>query len=91
MWHARSNFLAAAAGFLLMLVALASSFVTLATQDYRGAMLTALTCALLSLLCFAVPFVRGPVGWRVVAVLLASPALFVFADFAQRAPRAFGG
>ena len=30
-------------------------------------------------------------GWRVGAVLLASPALFVFADFARRAPYAFGG
>jgi hypothetical protein len=83
--------LATAAGFLLMLFALANSFVTLASQDYRGALLTALGCTLLALGCLAVPFVRGPLGWRAVAVLLASPALFVFADFARRAPYAFGG
>lgn len=83
--------MATAAGFLLMLFALANSFVTLASQDYRGALLTALGCSLLALGCLAVPFVRGPLGWRVVAVILASPALFVLADFARRAPYAFGG
>jgi hypothetical protein len=74
-----------------MLFALANSFVTLTTQDYRGALLTALGCTVVALGCLAVPFVRGPLGWRVASMLLASPALFVFADFARRAPYAFGG
>jgi hypothetical protein len=74
-----------------MFIALANSFVTLTSQDYRGALLTALVCSLLAIACLVVPLVRGPTGWRVIAVLLASPALFVFADFARRAPHAFAG
>ena len=80
------------AGFPLMLFALASSSVILVHQeDYRGALLMVLGCPLLALGRLAVLLVRGPVGWRIAAVILASPALFVPADFARRAPQAFGG
>jgi hypothetical protein len=89
--HARTNFLATAAGFALMLFALANSLVTLASGDYTGALLTALGCAFLALGCLAVPFIRGPLEWRLLATVTALPALFVFADFARRAPYVFGG
>ena len=91
MRHAPSNFLATIAGFALMLIALACSLVTLVSQDYRTMLLSALTCAGLALACLAVPFVRGGAAWRAVAVVLASPALFVLAELARRAPSAFGG
>ena len=89
--HSRTNFLATAAGLGLMLVALANSFITLAGQDYRGVLLTALVCAALAVACLIVPLVRGPAAWRVSAVLFASPAAFVISDFARRAPHVFGG
>jgi hypothetical protein len=88
----RSNFVAIAAGYVPMLVAVVSSLITFANREaYRGALLTALGCALLALACLAVPVVRGPRAWRIAAIVLASPALFVFEEFARRAPYVFGG
>jgi hypothetical protein len=90
----RINFVATGIGILLTLFALANSLVTIATSHssgYRGALLTALISELLALGCFAVPFFRGPLAWRVAAAVLASPALFVLSDFARRAPGVFGG
>jgi hypothetical protein len=87
------NFIATALGLLLTLVAVANSFVTVATSrasGYRGVLLTALVCEVLALGCFAVPFARGPMRWRVTAAVLASPALFVMDDFVRRAPGVFG-
>ena len=40
---------------------------------------------------FAVPVVRGPLGWRVAGVILALPLVFVVSDFIRRGPSAFGG
>lgn len=76
---------------MLMLVSLACSQITLTSQDYRGILLTALTCAALAIACLAIPFVRGGRGWRAAAVILALPALFVLEDVVRRAPFAFGG
>jgi hypothetical protein len=90
----RINFVMTGFGILLTLFALANSLVTIATRHasgYRGALLTALISELLALACFAVPLIRGPLRWRMSAILLASPALFVFADFLRRAPYVFGG
>lgn len=92
--HTRINFVAAAVGVLLTLSALANSVVTIATRHpsgYRTPLLTALVSELLALVCLAIPLVRGPLAWRVAALVLACPALFVLSDFAQRAPYAFGG
>ena len=57
----------------------------------RGTLLTSLVSALLAVSCLAVPFLRGPLGWRVAAIILGSPSLFVVCDFLRRAPHAFGG
>jgi hypothetical protein len=92
--HIRINFIAMAVGLLLTLVAVANSLVTVASSHasgYRGVLMTAVVSELLALGCFAVPFTRGPLGWRVAAAVLASPALFVLDDFVRRAPGVFGG
>ena len=70
--------------------AIACSNVTLARGSYRGVLVAASACAGLSLGCLAVPFVRGPMGWRVVAVVVALGAVFVVWDFLRRAPFVFG-
>jgi hypothetical protein len=86
-----TNLSAAAVGVLLMLLALANSFVTLANGHYGGVLLTSGVSATLALVCFAIPLVRGPLRWRIIAVVLALPWLFVISDFVRRAPYAFGG
>jgi hypothetical protein len=91
MRYAPSNLFATTAGVILMLVALACSQITLTSDDYRGVLVTALTCAALAVACLALPFVRGGPSWRAAAVILASPALYVLEEFARRAPYAFGG
>lgn len=89
--HLLSNFYAAAVGVLLILFALANSLVTLTGGHYGVVLLTALSSAALSVCFMAVPFYRGPLGWRIAAIVLASPALFVVSEFLRRAPFAFGG
>jgi hypothetical protein len=74
-----------------MTLALTNSLVPVTNNDYRGVLKDALMCAAGAVACFAVPAVLGPRLWRVAAVVLASPALFVVADFCQRAPAVFGG
>jgi hypothetical protein len=78
-------------GVLLMLIAFACSNVTLARGDYAGVLIAAMICGVIALVCLSVPFVRGPIGWRVAAVLFALPMLFIVSDFLRRAPYAFGG
>ena len=73
-----------------MLFALANTFVTLASQDYAITLLTALASAIAAVCVLAIAFVRGSVSWRLLAVVLASPALFVLSDFIRRAPYTFG-
>jgi hypothetical protein len=86
----RINFWACVCGALLMLFALANTFVTLASGDYAITLLTALGSTMAAVCALAIPFIRGPASWRVLAVVLASPALFVLSDFIRRAPYAFG-
>jgi len=74
-----------------MLIALVCSNVTLARGSYAGVLLTAMACGLVALACLAVPIVRGPMGWRVIAVIVALPMLFIVSDFLRRAPYVFGG
>jgi hypothetical protein len=80
------NFLACWTGSVLMLIALVSCSITLWPADYRGALLLSLTCTILAMACFAVPVVRGPVGWRVVGCIFSGASLYVFVEFARRAP-----
>ena len=94
MRYTRINFIAAVIGVLLTLLALANSFVTIATRHpsgYRTPLLIAIVSEFLALGCLAVPVIRGPVAWRIGALILAFPALFVLSDFARRAPSAFSG
>jgi hypothetical protein len=86
-----SNLIATSLGLMLMLVAFACSNVTLARGSYAGVLITAMICGVLALVCFALPFVRGPIGWRVAAVVFALPMLFIVSDFLRRSPYTFGG
>jgi hypothetical protein len=78
------NILASAAGAVLMLFALTNSLVTLTDGNYRAVLLTAVASSLLSILCLLIPFVRGPLVYRVLATIIAMPAVFVWIDFARR-------
>jgi hypothetical protein len=83
------NFWAASIGFVLMVFALANSLVTLANGRYAVALLTSLAATFLALLCLAIPFFRGSLVWRITALVIASPAIFIFDDFLRRMPSAF--
>jgi len=78
------NFLALVIGGILMCLALCCSMVTLAHGGYRTALLTALAASVLAVLCLARPSFRGSTFYRVVAAVLALPALFVWLDFSRR-------
>lgn len=70
---------------LLMVVSLFNESVTLATEDYRRALLTALiTMVIADLICLQ-HFLRGRRA-RWAAVLIALPSLFILWDFVIRAP-----
>jgi len=86
-----TNLSASILGVFLMLFALANSLVTMANGRYGTVLITALTSATLGLCCLAIPMVRGPWMWRIAAIVLASPYLFVIADFIDRAPSALVG
>ena len=73
-----------------MTLAMTDSLVPVTNHDYRGILKEALLCAAGAVACFAVPAVLGPRRWRVTAIFLASPALFVVVDFCRRAPSVFG-
>lgn len=74
-----------------MLFALTNSLVTVASGDYSLILLTALICTLLSFYCLAIPMVRGPLGWRIVALGIAFPGVFVILDFIGRASNVYRG
>ena len=84
------NLTAATAGVLLMLPALVNALVTLTGGRYGPFLIESLVEATLAVGCLAVPLVRGPLPWRIAAVLLASPWLFVAGDFLRRGPFVFG-
>jgi hypothetical protein len=86
-----SNLAAILLGVLLMLVAWTCSNVTLARGSYAGVLITAMVCGLLAVLCLAVPFIRGPIVWRIAAAVFALPMLFIVSDFLRRAPYVYGG
>ena len=90
MHHSNVNVVATTAGVLIMMYALVCSCVPSTNGDYRTLLRDALAAAGAAVACLAVPVVRGPLPWRMGAGLLASPALFVVADFCLQAPSAFG-
>jgi hypothetical protein len=70
-----------------MTFALATSFVSVAPQSpvgYNGTLVIALLFALSAVACFTAPFRGGSVSWRIIAVALSLPAIFVLLDFADR-------
>jgi hypothetical protein len=70
-----------------MLIALILSNITLASQDYRGALTASLACTAGALVALAVPARRGPGSWRLAALIFALPAAFVTSDVIRRAPQ----
>ena len=85
------NVLAATTGMLLMMLAATYSLAPVTSGDYRGALRSAPICATGAVACLAVPAAQRPRPWRVAAVVLASPALFVLVDVCDRWPSVFGG
>lgn len=90
MRRTNSNLKAVLGGAFLRLLAVSQSLTTVGKGGYRAVLAGAMIFALLALGCLVVPVYRGPIGWRIVAAVLALPALFVFWDFALRGPHAFG-
>jgi len=86
-----SNLLATLSGFLLMMIALECACVTIARGGYAGALLASAAFAALAMVFLALPFIRGPIGWRIAALALALPSLFIASEFIRRAPRILGG
>jgi hypothetical protein len=80
------NSSASAVGGILIIFAMCNSLMTLARGSYRPVLLTALMCSVLGTLFLSIPMIRGPWPYRVIAMLVASPAIFVWYDFAGRFP-----
>ena len=80
------NLLGSGAAFMLM--AFFCQNITLASQDYRIILLVALACMSIADVCFAGAAYRGG-SLRFIAILMASPSLFIIWDFLRRAPYAF--
>jgi hypothetical protein len=72
-----------------MLLALGFQSITLASQDYRGALLFAFLSMVLADVCCTLVFARGG-RLRWAALALATPSCFILWDFLRRAPPAFG-
>ena len=76
-------------GALCMVISLGFQNITLASQDYRTVLIAALICMAIADGCFVVVFRRGGGRHRPVAILMASPSLFILGDFLRRALSAF--
>ena len=77
------------AGTGCMILAVALENITLGTQRYGPTLLTALGLTAVANACLLAVAWRGPIGWRVAAVLLMLPTLYIVSDFARRAPYVF--
>jgi len=78
-----------AIGVPLVVIALSLQLTTLASQDYRGVLIVALTLTLVADVCFVVAFFRGGLATRCASVILVLPTVFIVADFIRRAPHSF--
>jgi hypothetical protein len=76
-------------GGLLLLLALCLQFVTLASQDYRVFLLTALLLILSADVCFVLALMRGGFAMRCFSIVLMLPTILLVADFMRRAPHSF--
>jgi hypothetical protein len=73
---------------LLMLVSLGFESVTIVSQDYRASLARAFaTMIVADLLCVQSLFRRSRERW--IAILIATPSLFILWDFVRRAPYVF--
>ena len=72
-----------------MIFALLLQTITLASQDYRTILVTALALTLIADGCFVTAFIRGRLVARCVSVILMLPTVFVVADFMRRAQHLF--
>lgn len=77
-------------GIPLLLSALFSQTVTLASGHYAGVLFIALILIVLADVCFVQAFRRGGAIAKIVSVVLLLPTLFVITDFIRRAPHVFG-
>jgi hypothetical protein len=76
-------------GVPLMILALILQTITLASQDYRTVLITALALILVADSCFIAAFIRGHLAARCASVVLMLPTVFVVADFMRRALYSF--
>ena len=76
-------------GVPLLIVALILQTITLASQDYRSVLVTALALTLVADICFIAAFIRGRLAARCASVVLILPTVFVVADFMRRASHSF--
>jgi hypothetical protein len=76
-------------GVPLMILALVLQTITLASQDYRIVLITAIALTLVADSCFVAAFIRGRLVARCASVVLILPTVFVVADFMRRAPHSF--
>jgi apolipoprotein N-acyltransferase len=76
-------------GTLLMILAILLQSITLASQDYRIVLVTALALVLIADGCFLAAFMRGRFVARFASIVLMLPTVFIVADFLRRAPHLF--
>lgn len=76
-------------GSALMTVAIVLQNVTLASQKYATILFIALAITIAADTCLAIVARRGPGRWRIIAIILMLPTLFIVGDFLRRAPFAF--
>lgn len=72
------------AGFILLLIALFCSTITLASSDYRTVLTIALLCSLSSVTCFTIVLIRATLPWRITAAIGALAALWIILDVLRR-------
>ena len=72
-----------------MILALVLQTITLASQDYRTVLITALALTFVADSFFVAAFIHGRLIARCASVVLILPTAFVVADFLRRAPHSF--
>jgi len=79
-----------AAGISAMTLALMLQNATLADpRQYAWILLIALGLTMAADACLAAVIWRGGTGWRIAAIVVMLPTIFVLADFIRRAPHGF--
>lgn len=73
------NGLATTAGALLIMQGFVFDNVS-AVGNYHPVLRDVIVGTVLALLCMAVPLIRGPMGWRIAAGIIALPAPLILLD-----------